>query len=119
MHFQEVKRGFTYPTEGYDEEKCKSHGLFIAGKALRNFRSMLNREYVQIGRTPFEDYNMIRPAIWEEFIKKMSTEEAKAKGEKFKELAKRNELAHHLDMTGYAAKTEQWRQEEREAAEAR
>jgi hypothetical protein len=30
----------------------------------------------------------------------MSTKEAKAKGEKFKELAKRNELAHHLGMTG-------------------
>jgi hypothetical protein len=35
----------------------------------------------------------------------MSIEEAKAKGEKFKELTKRNELAHHLGMTGYAAKT--------------
>jgi hypothetical protein len=39
----------------------------------------------------------------------MSTEEAKAKGEKFKELAKRDELAHHLGMIGYATKTEQWR----------
>jgi hypothetical protein len=49
---------------------------------------------------------MIQPAIWEEFVKKMSTEEAKVKGEKFKELAKRNELAYHLSMTGYAANTE-------------
>jgi hypothetical protein len=31
---------------------------------------------------------MIRPVVWEEFVKKMSTEEAKAKGENFKELAK-------------------------------
>jgi hypothetical protein len=61
---------------------------------------------VQTGRTPFKDYNMIQPAIWEEFVKKMSTEEAKVKGEKFKELAKRNELAYHLSMTGYAANTE-------------
>jgi hypothetical protein len=37
----------------------------------------------------------------------MSTEEAKAKGQKFIELAKRNELAHHIGMTGYIAKTEQ------------
>jgi hypothetical protein len=64
---------------------------------------------VQTRRTPFEDYNMIRPAVWEEFVKKMSTEEAKAKSEKFKELTKRNELAHHLGMIGYATKTEQWR----------
>jgi hypothetical protein len=104
----EAKRQFTYPAEGYDEEKCKSHVLFIIGKVLRNFRSMLNREYVQIGRTPFKDYNKIRLAVWEEFVKKMSTKEAKAKDEKFKELAKRNELAHHLGMIGYAAKMEQW-----------
>jgi hypothetical protein len=59
----EVKRRFMYPAEGYDEVKCKSHALFIAVKVLRNFKSMLNREYVQIGRTPFEDYNMIWPAV--------------------------------------------------------
>jgi hypothetical protein len=53
----EVKRRFTYPGEGYDEDKCMGHALFVAGKALHNFRSMPNREYVQIGRTPFKDYN--------------------------------------------------------------
>ena len=114
----EVKRRFTYPVQGYDEDKCKSHALFIAGKALRNFRSMLNRDYVQKGRTPFEDYNFILANVWEEFVTKMLNEDAKAKSEKFKELAKRNELAHHLGMIGYAGKVEQWRQEEREAAEA-
>ena len=49
---------------------------------------------------------------------KQSTEEAKAKGEKFSELSKRNELHHHLGMIGYDAKMEKWQQEEREAAEA-
>jgi hypothetical protein len=39
---------------------------------------------------------------------KHQTEEAKAKGEKFSELTKRNQLHHHLGMTGYTAK-EQWR----------
>ena len=57
--------------------------------------------------------------VWEEFVVKQSTEEAKAKDEKFFELAKRNELHHHLGMIGYAAKMEKCRQEEREAAEAR
>ena len=47
------------------------------------------------------------------------TKDAKAKGKKFVELAKRNELHHHLGMTGYAAKIEKWWQEEREAAEAK
>jgi hypothetical protein len=47
---------------------------------------------------------------------KESTEEAKAKGEKLLELAKRNELHHHLRMTGYVGKMEKWQQEEREIA---
>ena len=47
--------------------------------------------------------------VWEEFVVKQSTKEAKAKGEKFSELTKRNELHHHLGMTRYAAKTEKWR----------
>jgi hypothetical protein len=31
---------------------------------------MLNREYVQTGRTPFEDYNFIMHDVWEELIAK-------------------------------------------------
>jgi hypothetical protein len=42
----EMKRWSMYPTEGYNEDKCMGHALFVAGKALHNFRSMLNREYV-------------------------------------------------------------------------
>jgi len=48
------------------------------------------------GKTPFEDYDFIKTRIWEEFIKKMSSKEAKAKGAKCFELAKRNMLHHHL-----------------------
>ena len=93
--------------------------MFVVGKALCNFRSMHSRDYVRTRRTPFEDYNFITRDVWEEFIVKQSIEEAKAKGEKFSKLARRNELHHHLGMTRYAAKMEKWRQEEREAAEAR
>jgi hypothetical protein len=114
----EVKKRFNFLAEGYNEDRCKSHALAIAGKALRSFRSLLNREYVQTGRTPFEDYNMIKKHVWDEFVELMSTDEAKAKAEKFKELAKRNELPHNLGMTGYAFHIEEWRREEREAAEA-
>ena len=115
----EVKSRFMYPAEGYNEDKCMGHMLFVVGKALHNFRSMLNRQYVQKGRTPFEDYDFIMRDVWEEFVVKQLTEEAKAKGEKFSELAKRNVLYHHLGMIGYAAKIEKWQQEEKEAAKAR
>jgi hypothetical protein len=33
------------------------------------------------GKIPFKDYSFIKHHIWEEFIKKMSSEEANAKGE--------------------------------------
>ncbi|XP_066320427.1 nucleolin 1-like [Miscanthus floridulus] len=90
----------------------------VWGEVKRQFMSMLNREYVHKGRTPFEDYNFITHDVWEEFVMKQSTGDAKDKGEKFSELEKRNELHHHLGMIGCAAKMEKWWQEEREAAEA-
>lgn len=35
-----------YTTEGYDEEKCKAHVMYAVGKALRNFKYNLNKDYV-------------------------------------------------------------------------
>ena len=46
----------------------------------------------------------------------MTTDESKAKGKKFSDLTKMNELPHHLGTTGYAAKKKKWRQEESEVA---
>ena len=39
----------------------------------------------------------------------MSTDEAKAKGQEYSELAKKNVLPHHQGMIGYAAKRKKWR----------
>jgi hypothetical protein len=58
--------------------------------------------------TPFKDYSFIKLHIWEKFVEKMSSQEVKAKGEKFSKLAKRNTLHHRLGMTGYAGKREKW-----------
>ena len=41
----EMKRRFIYLEDQFDEDLCKRHVLFIAGKALRNLRSYLNRQY--------------------------------------------------------------------------
>jgi len=81
-------------------------------------RSHLNKEYVQNGKTPYADYSFIKRHIWEEFVEKVSTDEAKAKSQENSELAKKNVLPHHLGMIGYTAKRKKWRQEEREAAAA-
>ena len=55
----EVKGWLMYPADGYDSDKCKGHALHVAGKALHNFKSMINKEYMEKGKTPFEDYNFI------------------------------------------------------------
>jgi hypothetical protein len=55
----EVKRRFMDLVDGYDSDKCKGHALYVIGKALRNVRSMLNKEFVEKGRTPFEVYSFI------------------------------------------------------------
>ena len=70
----EMKTRFIYLEDQFDEDLCKRHVLFIAGKALRNLRSNLNRHYVQEGKTPYKDYNFITREVWEEFIEKMSTD---------------------------------------------
>jgi hypothetical protein len=67
---------------------------------------------VKKGKTPFEDYNFIKRHVWDEFVKKMSTNEVKAKSEKYLNLAKKNKLSHHLGMKGYASKRPRWWQEE-------
>jgi hypothetical protein len=110
-------RRFTYP-EGYDKVKCMGHVMVLAGKALRNFRYKLNKEYVQKGETPFTRYNYVLPEVWEQFVRQKQTPEAKLKSEQFSKLAKRNKHHHHLGMTGYATKRPQWQVEERALAEA-
>jgi hypothetical protein len=91
--------------------------MVIIGKALHNLRSRLNKLYLKKGKTPFKDYNFIKRHEWEEFVEKMSTDKAKAKGKKNSELTKRNTHHHHIGMIGYTAKRPKWQQKEREATE--
>jgi hypothetical protein len=116
--WRDLKKRFEYPPNQFNEDLCRGHAMVIVGKALRNLRSRLNKLYLKKGKTPFEDYNFIKRHEWEEFIGKMSTDEAKAKGEKYSELTKRNMHHHHIGMIGYTAKRLKWQQKEREAAEA-
>jgi hypothetical protein len=114
----EVLRRFRYPEDQFDEDLCKTHALSVAGKAMRNLRTNLNTEFVKKGKEPFQKYNFIKKDVWEEFVEKVTSKEAKEKGEKFSELAKRNTIPHHLGVTGYAGKRKQWEEEEKKAAEA-
>ena len=91
----EMKMRFTYP-KGYDEENCKQHVMYLVGKSHRQFRFILNKEYMKIGKTPFDHYNFIMHDVWKVFANQKQREEAKAKGKKFSKLAQRNVHHHHL-----------------------
>jgi hypothetical protein len=55
---------------------------------------------------------MAKEDQWETFKKMRMTEEAKAKSAKYSELAKKNKYPHHLGMTGFADKREEWKRQE-------
>ena len=113
----EVTRSFHYP-EDADLNKCREWVMHVAGRAFRNFKSMLTRYYLKLGKSPCVKYTMVKEHHWEEFCKQRTTEEAKAKSAKFSALAKKNLHPHHLGMTGFAGKRPQWREEERARAAA-
>jgi hypothetical protein len=56
--WKEMLRRFTYPKNA-NMPKCREHVMHVVGKALRNFRYMLNTEFLQKGKTPFVKYNMV------------------------------------------------------------
>nr|TKW26896.1 LOW QUALITY PROTEIN: hypothetical protein SEVIR_3G221300v2 [Setaria viridis] len=74
-------------------------------RCFRNWRSTLNKEYVQKGKNARDDFGRIPPEMWEEFIQQKNMPEAKA-------LSEENTNTHHLGARGYAAKIAKWRREE-------
>jgi hypothetical protein len=91
---------FEYP-EGTDDDKAKDYALKTMGKLWRNWKTDLNKKYVQKGLTPFKDYGRITQAQWDEFVALKTSAEEKEKSQKMAELARRNEYPHHLGSTGY------------------
>jgi len=96
-------------------EKVKYYAMKMLGEAFRWWKSHLNTEYIQKGRTPFSEFGDITPAQWEEFVRQKTTEEALALSQKNRELAQSNIHKVHLGPGGYQRKVDQWRRE-REAA---
>jgi hypothetical protein len=74
----------------------------------RTLWSRLLNNYVKKEKSPLLDYTFIKQHVWDEFVEKNSTDEVKAKSKKFTELTKKNELTHHLGMTGYVGKRPKW-----------
>ena len=59
-------------------EKVKYYAMKMLGEAFRWWKSHLNTEYIQKGRTPFSEFGVITIAQWEEFFRQKTTGEALA-----------------------------------------
>jgi hypothetical protein len=108
-----VKEKFVYPEGTKNAGRTFAEGL--CGRALRNWRSTLNTEFVQKGKDARDVYGNIPLAVWEEFVDQKKTAEAVALSVQQKEKAmKAAENPHRLGSGGYAAKMAKWRKEEEE-----
>jgi hypothetical protein len=108
-----VKEKFVYP-EGI-ENAGRTFAEGLCGRALRNWRSTLNTEFVQKGKDSRDVYGNIPLAVWEEFVDQKKMAEAVALSVQQKEKAmKAAENLHRLVSGGYTAKMAKWRKEEEE-----
>ena len=82
------------------------------GKLWRNWKTDLNRKYVQKGLTPYKDYVRIIQAQRDEFVALKTLAEEKEKSQKMAELARRNEHPHHLGSTGYRQAMKKWKKQD-------
>ena len=71
----------------------------------------LNTSFRLKGRTPFKEFENIKPDQWQRFCEQKSTPEALALSVLNSELGKKNIHPHHLGSAGYGLKVEKWRAE--------
>ena len=64
----EVTRSFHYPKDA-DLNKCREWVMHVAGRALRTFKYMLNKDFVKTGKSPLIKYNIILAEDWEVFVR--------------------------------------------------
>jgi hypothetical protein len=55
----EMTRHFHYP-EDANMGKCREWVMHVASTTLRNFKSMLTRNYINKGKSPCVKYNMVK-----------------------------------------------------------
>jgi hypothetical protein len=98
-----VKENFIY-LEG-TENAGRTFAEGLCGRALRNWRSTLNTEFVQKGKDARDVYGNIPLAVWEEFVDQKKMTKAVALSVRQKEKAmKAAENPHRLGSGGYAPK---------------
>jgi hypothetical protein len=94
----------------------RRQALKIMGEAFRHWKSDLNKNYIQKGLTPFNEWGHITPSQWVDLVAQKTTPVAFALSARNTKLAKKNKHHHHLGLDVYIGKEEQFRKMEEEAA---
>nr|TKV96130.1 LOW QUALITY PROTEIN: hypothetical protein SEVIR_9G409300v2 [Setaria viridis] len=101
-----LKEKFTFP-EG-QEDSARKFAKGLLGRCFRNWRFILNTDYVKKGKNVRDDFSRIPSEMWEEF---KNTPEEKALS---RNAMKATKNPYHLGAGGYATKIAKWRREEEE-----
>jgi uncharacterized protein (UPF0212 family) len=94
-----IKAHYVFPSE--HEEHGKRATILTIGRALRRFRHALNKFYVELGVSPFNQFEFITPNKWKTFKELHITPEAMARSNRMKELIWKNKFKHRLGSSGY------------------
>jgi hypothetical protein len=112
-----IKVHYVFPSEY--EECGKRATILTIGRALRRFRHVLNKFYVQPGVSPFNRFGFITPTEWNTFKELHTTPEAMACNNRMKELTPKIKFKHRVGPGGYKTAIPLWTKKEQELCEAR
>ena len=72
----------------------KRQALKIMGESFQHYKSNLNKNYIQKGLTPFNEFGHITPNQWADFVAQKTSPKALALSAHNTELAKKNKHHH-------------------------
>jgi hypothetical protein len=111
-----IKAHYVFPYE--HEEHGKRATILTIGRALRRFKHVLNKFYVQPGVSPFNQFRFITPNEWNIFKELHTTLEAMVHSNRMKELIQKNKFEHRLGPSGYKVVFPLWAKKEQGLREA-
>jgi hypothetical protein len=84
--------------------KCQA--LKIMGESFRCWKSDLNKNYIQMGLTPFNEFVHITRSQWANLVAQKTSLEALALSARNTQLTKKNQHHHRLGLGDYFGKEE-------------
>ena len=104
----------TFQFPAGSEELVRKRALFTMCHAWKNFKTMLNKNFVKKNLTPdFDEYPKVKD-FWDDFVQYKKSEEAQLMSERNKANSEKNVYPHRLGTGGYRRKIPEWDRREEE-----